>query len=137
MGRALTPWLKGLALPTLLLALLLAACGPTKTTAPPGTVWVEYLETQCLTNPWEQEWLSRTGKPPEAFPQDEGARLAIFQDYYQARGLTIHEAKRIQYMKPGELTCLACSCPNGYKVQALIDAAELEQALSLGFRKAP
>ena len=98
---------------------------------------MEYLETQCLTNPWEQDWLARTSRPPEAFPQGDEARLAILREYYQGRGLAIHEARRVQYLRPDQAVCLACNCPNGYKVQALIDEAAVGRALELGFGRAP
>lgn len=130
----------------LALAFLLPACSDDAAAPPPDTggelntvepVWMAIDPTQCLTNPWEQDWLSQPGHEYGDYPGAPGheltpAEIAIITDYYARHGVVVQEtATAPKY----EVVCLACSCPEGHAMFLRVrpeDAATME---SLGYRR--
>ncbi len=72
-------------------------------------VWVETMPTQCLSNPWQQEWLKRHGNNYNAYPR--AREQEIVRDFFVKRGANFYDY-RIAWV--AEAVCLACSCPEGY-----------------------
>ncbi|HEU4366591.1 MAG TPA: hypothetical protein VFT13_14140, partial [Candidatus Krumholzibacteria bacterium] len=61
----------------------------------PTSTWVAIEPTQCLTNPWEQDWLAQHDGDYARYPKDhatpglEPAEFAIIVDYYARQGVEV------------------------------------------------
>lgn len=135
----------------LMLALLvatsfaLAACGDDDDDgdAPPATatdaagpgVAIAYAETQCLTNPWQQDWLA--AHPGEQFPEDDAAHAAIFEAYWRDQGIALTDARRERSLAGDAIVCQACNCPNGFGWTATAPSGDIADAEAAGFTRAP
>ena len=76
----------GLSLLVICLAVLTVGCEQEETpavlnTRETTTVWVTIDPIQCLSNPWEQDWLASHDNDYDAYPRDEESRLEIFSDF--------------------------------------------------------
>jgi hypothetical protein len=99
---------------------------------PPDAAWVATEPTQCLTNPWEQEWLARHDGNYAAYPRDLEAQEAIIAAYYAGLGV---EVEAIVSRPKYEVVCLACSCPRGDTLYLLVAEDDAEMMELLGYRK--
>jgi hypothetical protein len=130
----------------LLLAVLLPACGgdsaaPSVETgrerSTVGSVWMAIEPTQCLTNPWEQDWLSQPDHEYGDYPRIPGAELTpkeieIITDYYARQGVVVQEtAAAPKY----ETVCLACTCPEGHTLFLRVRPEDAVTMESLGYRR--
>lgn len=109
---------------------LLAFLGCQEEWYPP--VWVYIDPVQCLGNPWEQAWLEEHDNDYDSFPRSESDQLAIYEQYYEDRGVEIYVVTREQAY---EAVCDACSCPRGDRIHCLIDREDLVKMLEWGFTK--
>ncbi|GMQ82581.1 MAG: hypothetical protein BMS9Abin05_2035 [Rhodothermia bacterium] len=98
--------------------------------------WMSIAPIQCLGNPWELDWLASHDNDYESYPADpstpelEFGEKAIILDYYARQGVRIKELKSKQW---DGAVCLACSCPAGYTLFALVDDVDLDRMCELGF----
>jgi hypothetical protein len=99
--------------------------------------WVAIEPTQCLTNPWEQDWLSRNNGNYSAYPKDpttpglEPEEFAIIQEYYDRQGVVVMDgATAPKY----DVVCLACTCPEGHTMFLLVRGEDVEAMIGFGYR---
>ena len=98
--------------------------------------WMSIAPIQCLGNPWEQDWLASHDEDYESYPADpstpglESSEKVIIRNYYAQLGVRIEKLNSKQL---DEAVCLACSCPAGYTMFALIDDVAKDRMLELGF----
>jgi len=97
----------------------------------PGQTWIATDPVQCLTNPWEEDWLSRDSNVYQDYPRAIDSQLAIVRDYYARMGVEIAEAISIAKYN---VTCDACSCPRGDALYLRVRDADVDTMLSLGYR---
>ena len=101
--------------------------------------WVMMEPTQCLTNPWEQDWLKVNNESYENYPKNTygGTELTlvekqIIKDYYKKYyDVDVYEIKTIQTYHE---VCAACSCPEGYTLHLLVDDNDIRSMENLGYR---
>jgi hypothetical protein len=138
--------LKRLAAPSAALVILLAGCdsddssphGPGPITRIQAPSWMAIEPTQCLTNPWEEDWLAQPGNTYVDYPKDyatpglDPGEIAIIKDYYLRHGVVVVETATTMRF---EVVCLACSCPEGHTMYLLVRARDVATMLSLGYRR--
>ena len=93
-------------------------------------VWLFIDGVQCLTNPWEQDWLRNHNGD---YPLNRSKKVAIFRDYYAGKGLAILDARLGGDGKTS--SCLACGCSSGERYYALADGTDEGAFLDLGFER--
>jgi hypothetical protein len=100
------------------------------------TRWVANEPTQCLTNPWEQDWLGQGGVY-ENYPKDparpglEPEEVEIIVDYYARQGVVVGDATtRPKY----EEVCLACNCAEGHTLYLRVREEDIDTMIALGYR---
>ena len=94
-------------------------------------IWVQIEPTQCLSNPWQQDWLKNHDDDYSSYPKAEES--SIIKEYYKKQGITIYDIKT-ERMKDN-IFCEACSCPKGEILQLLVEESNLNKMLELGFKK--
>lgn len=101
------------------------------------TVWVAIEPRQCLTNPWEQDWLQQSGGAYEDYPKDpmrpglEPEELEIIQDYYARLGVVVSDGTT---RKKYEVVCMACSCPEGHTLYLQVRPQDVRTMVAFGYR---
>jgi hypothetical protein len=134
-----------LAIPSVALFFLVAGCesdDPTPQVPDPITqiaelAWVAIEPTQCLTNPWEADWLEHHGGNYAAYPKDpakpglEPEEVAIIEDYYQRQGVVVSAAETAPKF---DVVCLACNCPEGHTMFLRVRGEDVDTMTALGYR---
>ncbi len=117
-------------LPVLVLGLAVVGTAAYATFAPipANAVWVQLNPTQCLSNPWEQDWLAQPGHEYADYPKERETR--IITDYYAKQGIQII---RIESKLTNEIVCRACSCPRGDTLFFLVSEADANTLIGQGF----
>lgn len=99
--------------------------------------WVAIEPTQCLTNPWEEDWLTSNGHDYQDYPKDystpglDPGEVTIIKDYYRRLGVVVsNTATAPRY----EVVCLACSCPEGHTMFLHVRSDDVDTMLGLGYR---
>lgn len=99
--------------------------------------WVAIEPRQCLTNPWEQDWLAQHDGDYARYPKDhatpglEPEEFAIIVDYYARQGVEVFAgATAPKY----EVICLMCSCPEGHTMFLQVRVSDVETMISFGYR---
>ncbi len=82
-------------------------------------LWLSIDPTQCLTNPWDLDWLLTHDY--DDYPRTQSGAIAIFRDYYADQGLVIHDVRVEQVY---DVVCAACGCPTGERFYILVDEAD-------------
>lgn len=101
-----------------------------------GQTWMSIAPIQCMGNPWEQDWLASHNNDYDSYPADpttpelEAGEKEIIRDYFARQGVRIERLDSKQF---DGAVCLACSCPAGYTMFALIDDVAKDRMLELGF----
>lgn len=96
-----------------------------------GKIWMSIDPVQCLGNDWELDWLSKNNNNFDLWAQmTEEEQLQVFKEYFENRGVVIHD---MDVTQPYEEVCLECDCPRGDRIHVLVDDAHLNQLLSWGF----
>jgi hypothetical protein len=100
-------------------------------------VWVAIEPTQCLTNPWERDWLAQDGNEFADYPMDsqqpglEAEEYEIIRNYYQKHGVNVFDSATA----PKYTTvCKACSCPAGHTMFLLVYERNVEIMVGFGYR---
>jgi len=129
----------------LCLSSFLIACKedvPTSVTNPPANesarAWVATEPVQCLTNPWEADWVEK--HPGQIYPRDLNAwprrltaeEIAIIGDYYAALGVTVFTADTASKTRT---ICAACNCEEGYTLYLLVRESDVNTMKALGYRR--
>ena len=98
--------------------------------------WVQTDPTQCMTNPWEEDWLESNNYDYSSYPKDvhtpglEQEEVEIIKSYYQRQGITVFDVKSKQ---THEVVCAACFCPEGYTLYLLISDSDVPTMLQWGY----
>ena len=102
-----------------------------------STTWVAIEPTQCLTNPWEADWLSQSGHEYADYPKDpstpgqEPGEITIITDYYRRQGVVVSDtATAPKY----EVVCAACSCPEGHTMFLRVREGDVAAMIGFGYR---
>ena len=128
-----------------ILACLLTSCSSDDPSAPEKArlasveshAWVAIEPTQCLTNPWERDWLDRHNDDYGAYPREYPTRLTpeeleIIKEYYARQGVVVFDAiTRPKY----EEVCLACNCPEGHTLYLSVREKDVETMIGMGYRE--
>src|SRR5512139_1076393 len=99
--------------------------------------WVAIEPTQCLTNPWEADWLAHHGGDYDAYPRDystpglEPEEVDIIKDYYRRQGVMVLAATTAPKY---DMVCLACNCPEGHTLFLLVRESDVDTMLGFGYR---
>lgn len=104
-----------------------------------GGAWVEMKPIQCLQNPWELDWVGT--HPGVTYPRGdvniiEPAEKEIITAYYAAQNVPILEVTSAAPSE-GAITCLACTCAQGYTLKLRVPARESDKMKTLGFSSSP
>lgn len=111
-----------------------------------GESWVSIEPIQCLSNPWEIDWIktSSGGDPLRwddfygQYPRDNAVDQ-IIKNFYQKEGITIFDIKRDGIRdaegKPIGEFCEACSCAAGYVLYLNVSDLDVEKMESFGYTK--
>jgi len=92
-------------------------------------IWVYIDPIQCLSNPWEQEWLENHNNDFDAYNQlSEAEKQTVFVDYYGDLGIDIYDFYKTE---PYESACSACVCPTGERYHCLIDESDQQSLIDL------
>ncbi len=83
-------------------------------------VWVETMPLQCLSNPWQQEWLQGHGNDPSQYPHER--ERDILRMYFLKRGVDFGDYRKEAV---ADAVCAACSCPTGYAAFLQINQQDL------------
>jgi hypothetical protein len=133
-----------LAIPSIALVLLGASCDSRDSGSDiPGPItqigqlaWVAIEPRQCMTNPWEVDWLLQHGDS-ESYPKDprqpglEPGEVLIIQDYYSRQGVIVSDtATAPRY----EVVCMACTCPEGHTMYLRVREGDVETMTGFGYR---
>jgi hypothetical protein len=99
--------------------------------------WVAIEPTQCLTNPWEQDWLAQHDDDYQGYP-GHGQTLGeeefeIIQNYYAGLGVAVSGGRT---MTKYQVVCDACSCPQGHTLFLKVGPDDIDTMLDLGYRLA-
>jgi hypothetical protein len=101
--------------------------------------WVATEPVQCLTNPWEADWVQ--DHPGETYPRDLNSwprrltdeEVAIITDYYAELGVTVYGADT---REKARTICAACNCEEGFTLFLLVGESDVETMIGLGYRRA-
>ena len=99
--------------------------------------WIEIDPTQCLSNPWEGDWIKSHDNNYSGYPRDvhtselEQEEIQIIKNYYQKQGITIFDVKSEW---THEIVCEACSCPQGYTLYLLVSSSDVNKMLELSYK---
>ena len=100
----------------------------------PNQLWMSIAPIQCMGNPWEVDWLASHDNDYESYPGDSSTpeleEADVIGDYYMRQGVQIERFDTEQW---DGAVCLACSCPAGYTLLALVDDTDRQPMLELGF----
>ena len=102
-------------------------------------VWVATEPVQCLTNPWEADWVQ--DHPGEMYPRDLNSwprrltdeEIDIITDYYAELGVTVFDTDTAEKSRT---ICAACTCEEGYTLFLLVGESDVETMIGLGYRRA-
>jgi hypothetical protein len=137
--------LKRFAAPSLSAILFIAGCQsddtPVDAPAPISQVavpvWVAIEPTQCLTNPWEADWLAHHGNDYASYPKDysrpglEPGEVTIIKDYYRRQSVVVSgTATAAKYIA----VCASCSCPEGHTMFLRVREQDVDTMIALGYR---
>jgi hypothetical protein len=104
----------------------------------PDPVWVAMEPIQCLSNPWELDWLGSHNGDYSGYPKDpttpglEPEEFEIIRDYYDRQGVGVLEGETAPKY---DVVCAACSCPEGHTLYLLVRYEDLQQMIDLGYRE--
>ena len=100
--------------------------------------WVATEPTQCLTNPWEQDWLSKNNGDMAAYPRDLSwprqltpDEIEIITEYYAKQGVVVFETAT-RGISPS--VCEACECDEGHTLYLLVGDRDVDRMIALGYR---
>ncbi len=133
---------------SLALALSLAACASEDSQSPEDSnlvrsgarAWVATEPTQCLTNPWEVDWLARHNGDEAAYPRDLSTwprrltpeEIVIITEYYEDQGVVVFETATREKTR---YVCAACECEEGHTLYLLVRERDVEKMISFGYRR--
>ena len=83
--------------------------------------WVQIDPRQCNMNPWQEVVADRP------LPLDDDS---LIRSYYMSQGEEIFDIKRKQGQ---EVVCMACTCPTGETVYALVLESDVDAMVAFGF----
>ncbi len=127
------------------LSSVLIACKenvPTSVTGAPATesarAWVATEPVQCLTNPWEADWVAT--HPYENYPRDletwprqlTDAEIAIITDYYARDDVRVFDTATAEKSRT---ICAACDCEEGHTLYLLVRESDVKTMETLGYRR--
>lgn len=112
-------------------ALLLWGCDGGGFLLEPRQSWVAIDPVQCLTNPWEKDWLERHDGNYGSYPLDPDSQYAIIRAYYAGHGVRVDDIISIPKYQN---VCEACSCPRGDALYLLVRNVDVNRMLRFGFR---
>jgi hypothetical protein len=93
-------------------------------------VWIVVRPLQCLANPWEKDWLAKTKKQPDQYPQmREGS---VIRKFFARNRVPVLEI-RMQPYRTGDPICQTCACPRGDTLFLLIKANDVPKMVQLGY----
>ena len=96
-----------------------------------GKTWVGRVLTQCLTNPWESDWLDNNGDNYSTYHSFDGNEiLNVIKNYYGKKGITIFDTKTD--MTHFLSLCEGCGCSAGAQY-VLVSDNSLKLILTQGF----
>ena len=96
-----------------------------------GKIWVGRVLTQCLTNPWESDWLTNNDDDHSTYVSlDSDEVLKVIKNYYGKKGIVIFDAKTD--MTHYRSICEGCGCSAGAQY-VLVSDNSLELSLAQGF----
>jgi hypothetical protein len=99
--------------------------------------WVAIEPTQCLTNPWEKDWLARNKASFADYPKDpnrpglELEELKIIKDFYARQDIIVLDATT---RKKYDSVCAACTCPEGHTLYLQVRPQDVKKMSGLGYR---
>lgn len=127
----------------LLLCVSMLGCKPGKDSSSSSgdQVWLWTDPVQCLTNPWESNWLSEGGREYQDYPIGdnlivEEEEAEIIKGYFlEKEKVTIHDLYSRKYEEVGlsQSVCEACHCPQGYRLFVLVDQDKMKLMEEKGF----
>lgn len=96
-------------------------------------MWIE--PTQCLSNPWEEDWLRSNNATLGDYPREWPAQREIIIDYYAKWRIDIIDARRD--VLENAVRCAACSCGAGYLLYLQVASENVSSMVSRGFEVVP
>jgi hypothetical protein len=98
----------------------------------PDRVWAIQKPLQCLSNPWETDWLKRhKKKKAHQYPIRE--ERAVIKAFLEREGIKVWEVRVSPFQGGG--TCASCDCPRGDTLFVLVDASDAPKMDAFGFKK--
>lgn len=100
-------------------------------------IWVNKDPIQCLGNPWEFDWLKKNKGKYNEYPIGDRKKIdteeiIIIKDFFSNLGVNIFDIKsEITH----EITCSACSCPQGHTLYVLVSPVDAEKMVEFGWKK--
>ncbi len=108
-----------------------------QSSAESARAWVATEPVQCLTNPWEADWVKK--HPGEIYPRDASwprqltyAEIEIITDYYDRVDVTVFETSTVSR---APMVCVSCNCEEGYTLYLLVRESDVETMETLGYRR--
>lgn len=99
--------------------------------------WVAMEPKQCLSNPWEVDWIQHHGGDYDAYPRDpttpglEPEEIAIIISYYARQGVVVSETDTAPKYAA---VCMGCACPEGYTLFLRVREEDVETMIGFGYR---
>ena len=103
-----------------------------------STTWVAIEPIQCLSNPWERDWLSKDGNEYADYPKDlsqpglEPEEFEIIKDYYSRQNVLVFDWTTAPKYAD---VCRACSCPEGHTMYLLVQERDVKRMITFGYRQ--
>lgn len=93
-------------------------------------VWIILRPLQCMSNPWEKEWLEKHNNQVTKYPRAQ--EYALMKQYFKRHQVTIKSLRVKPYVN-GDPRCMTCECPRGDTWFLLVDAPDVPQMVDLGY----
>ena len=129
-----------MALAILVPFLVSVAWSPTRSTPGPllpnfpGKSWVATDPVQCMSNPWEIDWLRDHNWNYTTYPHGPEGEASVVIAYYGKLGVVVYDVKSLATHNG---VCAACSCARGDTLYLLVSNRNVGRMLDMGYHPAP
>ncbi len=97
----------------------------------PNKAWVALQPVQCLSNPWEKDWLKAHKNKGTKYPMRD--EVNVMKAFFTKKGFFIHDLRIRPYMHDKPLG-RACNSPRGDLLLMLVNREDVSLLMHYGFQ---
>ncbi len=93
-------------------------------------VWIIVRPRQCMSNPWEKDWLARHKNQVAKYPRAQ--EYDVMKKFFLRKQVKIHSLRVKAYLK-GDPRCETCDCGRGDTWFLLVSGEDVPKMVSWGY----